>query len=155
MRAPTGSRSERFDGRSDGALEHVVRQHDEHGLSPGEVGGEAECFGDAAGPLLVGVGQLVDAVLAPVAQQAEELPGVGAAGHEHDLVDPRRDDRLDRPRDHGPVVDGQKVLVGDPGERVQAGSRAPGEDDSLHRVIPDEGSVSMTRLPAFLDSLIN
>ncbi len=54
----------------DGALHDVVGQHDEHGLAVDEVLGQAERLGDAAGILLIGVGQLVDAVLVAVAQQA-------------------------------------------------------------------------------------
>ena len=76
-----------------------------------------ERVGDPALPLLVGVGEPVDAVLVAVAEQAEELAGVRAAGDEHQLADPGGDERLDRVRDHRPVVDRQQVLVRDPGER--------------------------------------
>ena len=55
-----------------------------------------------------------------------------AAGDEHQLADPGRDDRLDRVRDHRAVVDRQQVLVRDPRQRMEAATGAAGEDDSLH-----------------------
>ncbi len=134
---------EGVDHRTDGVLDDVVGQHDEDGAAPGEVRGQAERLGDAARLLLVGVGELVDAVLVPVAQQAQELTGVRPAGDEHDLVDAARHHGLDRPGDHGAVVDGQEVLVGDPGQGVQARARPPGEDDALHEHAPAAGTVGM------------
>ena len=91
---------------------------------------------DPTGLVLVGVGQPVDAELVPVAQQAQELTGVDAAGDQHDLVDTGRDQGLDGPGDHRPVVDGQQVLVGDAGERVQPGAGAPGQEHALHCPAP-------------------
>ncbi len=82
--------------------------------------GQAERLGDATRLLLVGVGQLVNAVLAAVAEQPQELTGVGSAGDQHDLVDPTRDDRLDRPLDHGAIEDRKEVFVGDARQRVEA-----------------------------------
>ena len=52
--------------------------------------GQPERLGDAARPLLVGVEEPVDAVLVAVAEQAEELARVRAAGDEHQLGRPRR-----------------------------------------------------------------
>ena len=121
-----------LDGGPEGALDDVVPQHDEHRVVGHEALGQAQGLGDAPGPVLVGVAEAVDAVLVAVAEEAQELPGVGAAGHEHHLVDPGQDQRLDGVADHGPVVDGQQVLVGDPGERVQPGPAPPGQDDALH-----------------------
>ena len=45
---------------------------------------------------------------------------------------PARDERLDRVRDHRPVVDRQQVLVRDPRERMESAAGASGEDDALH-----------------------
>ena len=129
---PSGSARKASTIGPDGALDDVVGQHDEHRVALGEVRGQAERLGDAARLLLVGVGQLVDAVLVPVAEQPQELAGMRAAGDQHDLVDAARHHRLDRPGDHRAVVDRQQVLVGDAGQRVQARTRAPGQDDTLH-----------------------
>ena len=91
------------------------------------------------GLLLVAVGEPVDAELVPVAEQPEELAGVGAPRDQHDLGDPGLDQRLDRPLDHRPVVDRQQVLVGDAGEREQPRAGPPGQKDALHRRQPSTG----------------
>ena len=134
---------EGVDHGPDGALDDVVGQHDEHRPALGEVRGQAERLGDAARLLLVRVGELVDAVLVPVAEQAQELTGVGPAGDEHDLVDAARHHGLDRPGDHRAVVDRQEVLVRDPGQGVQARARPPGQDDALHDRARAAGTVGM------------
>ena len=85
------------------------------------------------GLLLVAVEEPVDPVLVPVAEQPEELARVRAARDEHQLVDARLHERLDRVRDHRPVVERQQVLVRDPRQRMQPRARAAGEDDALHR----------------------
>ena len=138
-----GIGAEGVDHGPDGPLDDVVGQHDQHRPALGEVRGQPERLGDAARLLLVRVGQLVDAVLAPVAEQAQELAGVGPAGDEHDLVDAARHHGLDRPGDHRAVVDRQQVLVRDPGQGVQARARPAGEDDALHDRAPAAGNVGM------------
>src|SRR5205807_1033337 len=60
-------------------------------------------------------------------------PGVDAARDQHDLADARPDQRLDRVADHGPVVDREEVLVGDPRQRIEAAAGAAGQDDALQR----------------------
>ena len=54
---------------------------------PTKRSGEPERLRDSAGLLLVAVGEPVDPVLVPVAEQPEELAGVRAARDEHQLVD--------------------------------------------------------------------
>ena len=78
--------------------------------------------------------QALQAELAAVAEQGQELAGVVAARDDHDLVDAGQHQRLDRIEDHRLVVDRQQVLVGDPRERMQSGARAAGENDALHVV---------------------
>ncbi len=119
-------------GGPEGALDDVVPEHDEHRVAPHEPLGEAQRLGDAPGPVLVGVAEPVDAVLVAVAEEAQEFSGVGAPGDDHHLVDPGQDQRLDGVADHGAVVDGQEVLVGDPGERVQPRPAPSRQDDALH-----------------------
>src|SRR4029453_18814704 len=81
-------------GRPDAALEDVVGQQDHHPVAVHEPLGQPQGLGDAAGPLLVGVQEPVDAVLVAVAEQPQELAGVGAAGDHHQLGDPGRAGRL-------------------------------------------------------------
>ena len=76
---PVLLRREVLDDRADRALEHVVGEHHHARVAVDEPLGEPERLGDAAGPLLVAVEELVDAVLLAVAEQAEELAGVRAA----------------------------------------------------------------------------
>src|SRR5215217_596338 len=129
---PRGLGQEVGHGRAHAALEDVVGQHDHDPVAVDEALGQPQGLGDPAGPLLVGVQQPVDAVLVAVAEQAQELAGVGAAGDHHQLGDAGRDQRLDGVGDHRPVVDGQQVLVGDEGQRVQPRPGATGEDDPFH-----------------------
>jgi hypothetical protein len=67
-----------------------------------------------------------------VAEEAEELAGVRPSGDEHRLGHAGPDERLDRVRDHRPVVDRQQVLVGDAGQRIEPAARAACEDDTFH-----------------------
>src|SRR5215212_4150831 len=121
-------------GRAHAALEDVVGQQDHHPVAVDEPLGQPQGLGDAAGPLLVGVQEPVDAVLVAVAEQPQELAGVGAAGDHHELGDPGRDQGLDGVGDHRPVVDGQQVLVGDAGQRMQPRAGPAGQDHTLHSV---------------------
>src|SRR5215218_1116452 len=129
---PGGLSQEVGHGRAQAALDHVVGQHDHHPVAVHEALGEPEGLGDAARPFLVGVEQPVDAVLVAVAEQAQELAGVGTPGDHHQLGDPGRDQRLDGVGDHRPVVDRQQVLVGDERQRVQPAAGAAGQDDPFH-----------------------
>jgi hypothetical protein len=63
---------------------------------------------------------------------AEEVAGARTSGHQEDVLDPDIDEGLDRVVDHRPVVHRQEVLVGDLGQRVQAGAETAGKDDALH-----------------------
>ena len=83
--------SECLDARPDRALEHVVRQQDHASIPGDKFLGETEGFGDTAGLVLVRVEEAVDAELVSVAQQAQELAGVRAPRHQHDLADARPD----------------------------------------------------------------
>ena len=141
-----GVGGEGVDHRFDGPFDDVVGQHDQHRVAVDEPGGQPEGLGDAAGLLLIAVAEPVDAELVAVPQQAQELPGVGSPGHQHDLGDPGVDQRLDAPVDHRPVVDRQQVLVGDPGQRMQPRAGPPGQDDALHG--PQPRRAGRGRVPA-------
>ena len=132
MRAARLLSLEVLDDRPERPLEDVVGEQHAHLVARDEPLGEPERIGDAARLLLVAVEEPVDAVVVAVAEQAEELAGVRAAGDEHQLVDAGADERLDRVGDHRPVVQRQQVLVRDPRERVQPRARAAREDDAFH-----------------------
>src|SRR5215211_6862791 len=129
---PGGLGQEVGHGRAQAALDHVVGQHDHHPVPVDEALGQPEGLGDPARPLLVGVQQPVDAVLVAVAEQPQELAGMGPPGDHHQLGDPGRDEGLDGVGDHRPVVDRQQVLVGDAGQRVEPRAGPPGQDDAFH-----------------------
>ena len=69
---------ETLDGLRDRPFEHVVGEHDDDLVAVGEALGEAECLGDAARTLLVGVQEPVEAPLVAVPEEAEELARVRA-----------------------------------------------------------------------------
>ena len=121
-----------LDDRLQRLLEDVVGEHHANLVARDEPLREPERVGDAAGFLLVAVEELVDAVVVAVAEQAEELAGMRAAGDEHQLVDAGADERLDRVRHHRPVVERQEVLVRDPRQRMQTRAGSAREDDAFH-----------------------
>ena len=110
---------EPLDGRPQRLLEDVVGQEHAAPVAADEALREPERFGDPARFVLVGVEETVDPVLLAVAQQPKELARVGAAGDEHQLGEPRLDERFDCIRHHRPVVQRQQVLVRDPRERSE------------------------------------
>ena len=140
---PHGIGAEGIDHGLDRPLHDVVGQHDQHRVAPDETLRQAQCFGDATGLLLVPVGQPIDAELVSVAQEAQELSGVGAAGHQHDLVNSRIDESLNRPCDHRSVVDREQVLVGDAGQGVEARARAARQEHALHGCRPQRAIASI------------
>ena len=122
-----------LDDRLQRALEDVVGEH--HAApcrAPTKCSASPSASAMPPGLLLVAVREQVDAVLVAVAEQPEELARVRPAGDEHQLVDARLDERLDRVGDHRPVVERQQVLVRDPRQRMEPRARAAGEDDALH-----------------------
>ena len=140
---------ERVDHRADGALEDVVGQHDQDGIAAGKVLGQPERLGDATGLVLVGVRELVDAVLATVAQQAQELSGVGAAGHEHDFVDTDSTRASIAHAIIGRSKIGSRCLLVIRVSREQARPGATGQYDALHEAT-DVGDVRTSATSASL-----
>ena len=69
----------------------------------------------------------------PLASRRRKSPELRPAGDDHDVLDPRVHQRLDRVIDHRPVVDRQQMLVGDFREREQAAARAARQDDAFHK----------------------
>ena len=125
--------AKRFDAGPDRPLKDVVGQEDDATVTGDELLGQAEGLGDAAGLVLVGVEEALDAELVPVAEEAQKLARMGPTGDQHDLVHARAHQRFDCVVDHRAVVDRKQVLVGDPGQRMEAAASAPGEYYALHR----------------------
>ena len=92
-------------------------------------------MGDAQRAALVAVGQ-VEAEVAPVGEQLDDVADAAAAQDDHDLADAHAGQGLEGEVDHGSVVDGHEVLVGDLRQRIEARARAPGQDDTLHDTLP-------------------
>jgi hypothetical protein len=118
--------------RPDALLEDVVAENDAERLAVGEVLGQGERVRDPALALLVRVVDVVEAELAPVAQQPEEVARVVPAGDDEDVADAGVDQRLDRVVDHRPVVHREQVLVGDAGERREPAPEPAREYDAFH-----------------------
>ncbi len=123
-----------FDAGPDRPLKDVVGQENDTTVTGHEPLGQAKRLGDAAGLVLVGIQQALDAELLPVAEQAEKLARVSPTGDQHDLVHAGAHQRFDRVVDHRAVVDRKQVLVGDAGQRMESASGAAGEHNSLEIV---------------------
>ena len=87
---------------------------------------------DTAGLVLVRIVEVAQTEPRPVPQKPQELPGMVAAGHDHDPVDAGAGHLLDRVIDHRPVVDRQQMLVGDPRQRLQPTPGPSGQNHTFH-----------------------
>ena len=110
----------------DRLAEDVVGEHDDDAIVAGEVARESERLGDAAGAFLLRIAELVSEV-------ALKVFNVVGAGHEQQLADTGLAQKVDGPLDHRLVADGQQVLVGDAGQRIEARPRPAREDNAFHR----------------------
>jgi len=63
------------------------------------------------------------------------MPGMAPARHDQDLVQSGIDQGMQGVVDHGFVVHRQQVLVGDLGQRVEAGTGAACEDYAFHVIL--------------------
>src|SRR5207249_6527261 len=77
---PAWLSTETLHRRRDGALDHVVAQDDAELVAIGEVLRQRERGGDPALAFLIGVVEMLQAELLPVAEQAKEVAGVLTAG---------------------------------------------------------------------------
>jgi hypothetical protein len=96
-----------------------------------EVAGQADGVGDALRPALIAVREIQPEVLA-VRQQLHDVTDALAADDDHDFADAHAGQRRDRVVDHRPVVDRQQMLVGDDGQREEAGGRAARQHEAFH-----------------------
>ena len=85
----------------------------------------------------------------PVAEQPPEAGQVVRGADQQDLPDAGEHQRRQRVVDHRLVVDREQLLRHRPGDRVQPGAGAAGEDDALHRVrqLPASRSVAEALAP--------
>ena len=70
--------------------------------------------------------------MAAVPKQTQEISRVFPARDQQNLMDPSVNKGLNRVIHHGLVVHRQQVLIGHPGERVQAAASAAGQDYAFH-----------------------
>ncbi len=93
---------------------------------------EAQRVRDPALSLLVGVIDVLQAELLAITDQFQEIAGIVSSGYDQNVPDPGFDQSFNRVVDHGPVVDGQQVLVRDLGQRIKPRSQSSGKNDTLH-----------------------
>ncbi len=105
--------AEVLDRRRDRAPEDVVREHYDDALVADESAREAQRFRDSTWTLLISVIELV-------AEEAPEVLHMLAPGDQHQLGDTCLPEGLGGVHDHRLVVDGQKVFIRDPRERIEA-----------------------------------
>ncbi len=103
-------------GFADGVFEDVVAEDQADAVAAGEVLGQAQGLGDAAGAVLIGVVEVFEAELAAVAEQADEIAAVVSAGDEQNFLDAGLGHAFEGVIDHRLVVDREQMLVGDLGE---------------------------------------
>ena len=114
------------------AAQDVVAEDAAERVVADEAAGEPDGVGDAQRPALVSIGQ-VEPEVGAVREQLHDVADALAPDDDHHLADAHAGEGLDRVVDHRPVVDGQQVLVGDDGQRVEPRRGPAGEDDALHR----------------------
>ena len=102
------------------------------GSSAREIFRQAKGFGDAAFAFLIGVIDVLQPEVAAIAQQAQEIAGILAAGDQQDFLDPRVHQSLDGVIHHGLVVDRKQMLIGDAGQRIEPAAGSACKDDTFH-----------------------
>ena len=113
-------------------FDDVIAQHDDDLLAVGEVFRQSQRVGNAAFAFLVGVIDVGKIEGAAVAEQPQEVAGVIAARDDQQVADAGIDERLDGIENHRLVVNRQKMLVGDLGQRREPRAQTAGENDAFH-----------------------
>ena len=113
-------------------MEDVVAEDQGDRVLADELAADDERLGQPVGHGLLGVGEL-DPPLRAVAEQLAEPREVGRGRDDQDLADARQHQDAERVVDHRLVVDRQELLADHPGQRVEPGPRAAGQDDPLRR----------------------
>src|SRR2546423_823622 len=122
-------------GLADVLLDDVVAEDDADRLAVGERLAQGERRGDAALALLVRVVDVLEAEVAPVLEELEEVARGVSARDDHDVFYPCVDERLHGVVDHRLVVDGQKVFVRHRRQRAQSRPQPSGQYNAFHSVL--------------------
>ncbi|MNP32289.1 hypothetical protein D3C76_1254600 [compost metagenome] len=112
------------------AVVDVVTQHQRRQVVADEALTDDERLGQAIRRWLYRVGD-VDTPLVAIAQQLLEARRVQGGGDDQDIADTRQHQRGQRIVDHRFVVHRQQLLGNRQCRRVQAGARAPGQNDAF------------------------
>jgi len=112
------------------SVEDVVAEDEADRRAADEVLGDEEGLRDAFRLGLLGVLE-THAEVRAIAKEAAELGQILGRGDDENLADAAEHERGERVVDHRLVIDGQELLAGDAGERVQTGAGAAGEEDGF------------------------
>src|SRR5207244_11342556 len=113
--------------------------------------GQAQGRRDSSLTFLVGIVQMLQAELFPVAQEPQKVACAVAARYQQDVGDSGVDQRLDWIVDHWLVVDREQMFVRHLGQGVEPRAKSPGENDAFHRACrPFAGRVRSHSLAYFM-----
>src|SRR5262249_30541935 len=119
-------------GGDDVVLDDIIAQDNADFFALNKGFGEAERVGDAAFAFLVGVMDAVAVEILAGGEEPEEVAGILAAGDDDDVLDAGVDERLDRIKNHGPIVNRKKMLIGDTSQRIETRPFSASQNDTLH-----------------------
>src|SRR5437879_11336354 len=86
----------------------------------------------------------VEAEFLAVGEQADEVAGVLTAGDNNYVANTRVHQRLDRVKNHRPVINGKQMFVGDARKGIKPRALTAGEHNTFHgRVSPGRKSPTL------------
>ncbi|MNZ90986.1 hypothetical protein D3C78_1099590 [compost metagenome] len=115
------------------SVEDVVAQHQADRVAADELFADDEGLSQAIRAGLYGIVQ-ADAELATIAEKSLERADIVRRADQQDFADAGEHQYRQRVIDHRLIVDGQQLLGYAPGNGVQPGTGAAGEDDAFHEV---------------------
>ena len=124
--APSPLFPEILDIRRNGAFDNIIPQNYTHRPAIGEKFGQGKRRGNSSFPFLIGIVDMVQSELFPVAEKPKKITRVFASCHNQDFSDPGIHKRFNGIVNHRLVINRQEMLIGDLGERVEAGSKPTG-----------------------------
>ena len=102
-----------------GAFDDVIPQNDADPAAFGEVFCESQGFSNTTLTFLIGVVNVLQAELFTVRQKPQKIAGIATACHDQKIANACFHKRLDRVVDHGLVIDGKQMFIGDFGQGKQ------------------------------------
>ena len=111
-------------------MEQIVAQDQAGRVPRNEIGAKDEGFRDAARRLLDDVLE-TDAQVRSIAKKIPEARQILWRRDDENIPNPAQHEGRDGVVNHRLVVDGQQLLADRPGDRVQTGASAPGQDNAL------------------------